>query len=174
MLIFEALNVKTILMKSKGIFTLLMVMLMVLIVSITGGGSKQNQDTSYPQYINSFSQQQPQSVDPVKDKGVGPVTKVELGALNAQWVKEGETIYKQYCIACHNIDQKLIGPPQRGVLKRRTPEWVMNMILNPQNMVKDDPIAKKLFMDFNQIPMTNQNLTQDQARKILEYFRTTE
>jgi hypothetical protein len=48
----------------------------------------------------------------------------------------------------------------------------MNMILNPEQMVKEDPIAKKLLVEYNMAPMANQNLTEEQARKILEYFRT--
>ena len=46
----------------------------------------------------------------------------------------------------------------------------MNMILNPEEMVKNDPIAKQLLLDFNLAPMANQHLTQEQARNILEYF----
>ena len=50
--------------------------------------------------------------------------------------------------------------------------WVMNMILAPDKMVKEDPIAKKLLQEFNGSPMANQNLTEDEARAVLEYFRT--
>jgi cytochrome c2 len=76
------------------------------------------------------------------------------------------------CLACHRIGKKFIGPPPNGILERRTPEWVMNMILNPQEMVQKDPLAKDLLKEFNGSPMSNQGLTEDQARAILEYFRT--
>ena len=46
------------------------------------------------------------------------------------------------------------------------------MILNPEVMVKEDPVAKALLIEFNGSPMANQGLTEDEARKILEYFRT--
>jgi hypothetical protein len=39
-------------------------------------------------------------------------------------------------------------------------------------MVQKDPMAKKLLMEFNGSPMANQNLTEDDARAVLEYFRT--
>ncbi|MGB5315590.1 MAG: cytochrome c, partial [Robiginitalea sp.] len=58
------------------------------------------------------------------------------------------------------------------ILERRTPEWVMNMILAPEQMVKDDPLAKELLIEFNGSPMANQSLTEEQARAVLEYFRT--
>jgi hypothetical protein len=48
----------------------------------------------------------------------------------------------------------------------------MNMILNPQEMVQKDPLANDLLKEFNGSPMSNQGLTEDQARAILEYFRT--
>ena len=48
----------------------------------------------------------------------------------------------------------------------------MNMILNPEEMVINDPIAKDLLIKFNGAPMANQNLDEDQARAILEYFIT--
>ena len=58
-----------------------------------------------------------------------------------------------------------------GLLDRRTPEWVMNMILNPDVMEKQDPIAKKLVEEYNTL-MLNQRLNEQQAREVLEYIRT--
>ena len=46
------------------------------------------------------------------------------------------------------------------------------MILNPEEMVKNDPLAKDLLIEFNGSPMANQNLTQEEARAVLEYLRT--
>ena len=107
------------------------------------------------------------------NKGVGPVTSVNLPPeVDQALAATGEGIYNQMCLACHRIGQKFIGPPPNGVLERRSPEWVMNMILNPERMVKEDPLAKDLLMEFNGSPMANQGLTQDQARAVLEYFRT--
>ena len=102
------------------------------------------------------------------------MTKVVLGDIDPAMVAEGEQLFKQMCSACHKPDEKLIGPAPRGILKRRSPEWIMNMILNPDKMVQQDPVAKQLLVEHNLAPMANQNLTEDQARKILEYFRTLE
>jgi hypothetical protein len=70
------------------------------------------------------------------------------------------------------VDKKFIGPAPNGILERRSPEWVMNMILNPEKMVKEDPLAKDLLEEYNGSPMVSQNVTRDEARAILEYFRT--
>ncbi len=48
----------------------------------------------------------------------------------------------------------------------------MNMILNPEEMVQKDPDAKALLIEYNGSPMANQSLTEEEARNILEYFRT--
>lgn len=111
------------------------------------------------------------TIDPMKNKGIGPVTNLTLGPIDNSLAAEGKKIYDAKCTACHNPTQKLIGPPQKGVLERRTPEWTMNMILNPQEMIDKDPIAKQLLKEFNNIPMTSQGLTQEDARKVLEYLR---
>lgn len=106
-------------------------------------------------------------------KGVGPIKSVTLNeTIDDAMAAKGKEVYDQMCLACHRIGKKFIGPPPNGVLERRTPEWVMNMILNPQEMVKEDPLAKELLTEFNGSPMSNQGLTEEQARAILEYFRT--
>ena len=56
--------------------------------------------------------------------------------------------------------------------ERRTPEWIMNMILVPEKMIVENEAAKQLLMEYNGAPMANQNLKEEEARAILEYFRT--
>ena len=107
------------------------------------------------------------------NKGIGPITSLELPAeIDQAMAANGAEIYKKMCTACHRPDKKFIGPAPIGVLERRTPEWIMNMILNPVEMVQKDPLAKALLIEFNGSPMANQNLSQDEARAVLEYFRT--
>lgn len=112
-----------------------------------------------------------QLADPLKNKGVGPIKQVELGPIDQSMAEEGKKIYETYCIACHKLDERFIGPPLNEVTARRSPEWIMNMIMNPDVMVKEDPIAQELLKEYI-APMANQNISEDQARKILEYFRT--
>lgn len=102
--------------------------------------------------------------------GIGPVAELTLEAFNPELAAEGEEIFTQMCTACHKLDKKHVGPALGDVLDRRNPAWVMNMILNPDEMVKEDPVAKALFAEFLS-PMANQNLTEDQARAVVEYIR---
>ncbi|WP_366511938.1 hypothetical protein [Maribacter sp.] len=70
----------------------------------------------------------------------------------------GAAKYKAICTACHLTDKRLIGSALKGVYERRSPEWVMNMILNPDRTIKEDPIAKALLKEYNNAVMLNQNL----------------
>ena len=111
--------------------------------------------------------------DPMKDLGIGPITKVELSKkIDQDLVKKGEEVFTKLCTACHKPNEKFIGPAPKGILEKRTPEWIMNMILNPETMIVKNEAAKKLLIEYNMAPMANQNLTEDEARAILEYFRT--
>lgn len=109
----------------------------------------------------------------LKNKGIGPIKSLTLPAtIDQSMAAKGKLLFKNKCSSCHRVNRKFIGPNPTGILKRRSPEWVMNMILNPEEMVKKDPIAKDLLIKFNGSPMANQNLTKEESRQVLEYFRT--
>ena len=122
-------------------------------------------------------QAQMEPVDPYtqweSNHGIGPVSAFELPAeIDQELAAKGLEVYDAMCTACHKAEKRFVGPSPKGILEKRTPAWVMNMILNPEEMVQKDPMAKKLLMEFNGSPMANQNLTEDEARAVLEYFRT--
>lgn len=112
-----------------------------------------------------------EEVDPMKDKGIGPVTSVTLGEIDEALVTKGKEVFKAKCTACHKINKKYIGPALKGVTQRQSPEWIMNMILNPEVMIAKNKTAKELLKEFS-APMANQHLTEEEARAVLEYFRT--
>lgn len=106
-------------------------------------------------------------------KGVGPVKSLKLDAeINQELVTKGADVFKKMCTACHRANKRFVGPSPQNILERRSPEWIMNMILNPEEMVKNDALARELLIEFNGSPMANQNLSEDDARAVLEYFRT--
>ena len=153
----------------KKIFKLALIAVSIgLFAGCGGSGEQKTQDVK--EKAPSTSNVNPDN--PMSNKGIGPVKQISLGDINPTMVAEGEVIYKSLCSACHKAEEKFIGPAPKGIMERRSPEWIMNMILNPEEMVKSDPIAKKLLAEYNFAPMANQHLTEDQARKVLEYFRT--
>lgn len=104
------------------------------------------------------------------NKGVGPVTAVKLESIDSKLVNQGKKVFETKCSACHKIGERYVGPALSGVTKRRSPEWIMNMILNPSEMLQKDPVAQELLAEYL-TQMTFQNVPQAEARAILEYFR---
>ena len=109
---------------------------------------------------------------PKKDIGVGPIKEINLStSINRDLANNGEVLYASKCTMCHKFDQKTVGPALGNITIRRSPEWIMNMMLNPEVMVKENEAAKTLFTEYNNIPMINQNLSENEARSILEFLR---
>jgi mono/diheme cytochrome c family protein len=114
------------------------------------------------------------NIDPAAksdSKGIGKFTDVKLDAIDPAMAGKGMVIFNAKCSACHKMtDQKIVGPGLLGVTKRRTPEWIMNQITNPVEMAQKDPVGKAL-LEKHLTQMTFQDVTDDQTRQVLEYFR---
>src|ERR1044071_2393888 len=94
--------------------------------------------------------------------------------LNQDWVAAGKGIYELKCQSCHRLtDEKLVGPGWKGVTQRRTPVWILNMITNTEMMLDKDPDAQKL-LELCMVRMPNQNLSLEEARKVLEFQRNND
>lgn len=104
------------------------------------------------------------------EKGIGPIRSVDLGPPDAALAEAGEIIFQTKCSACHKMDARYVGPALGEVLMKRSPEFVMNMMLNPAEMIEKHPEVKALLAQFL-TPMPNQNLTEEDARAVLEYLR---
>ena len=123
-------------------------------------------------FISISCQNNSKGIEALENKGVGPITNVILeDKVNISMANSGEKLFNQLCTSCHVINEDYIGPAMSGILDRRSPEWIMNMILNPIQMVEEDPIAIELLEKYNFEYMYNQNLLEEEAREILEYFR---
>lgn len=105
------------------------------------------------------------------DKGVGPFKDVKIeDKIDAKLAEKGKGIFTSKCSACHKISERYVGPMLKGITKKRTPEWTMNMIINPAEMLEKNDAAQELLGEFL-VPMTFQNVSQDDVRAIYEYFR---
>lgn len=104
------------------------------------------------------------------DKGIGPITSVTLGPIDTSLADKGKSTFTSVCTACHNLDKKMVGPPLREITEQRTPEFIMNMLLNTPEMQNKDPEVKKLIAEYK-VLMAIPKLNQDQARALLEYLR---
>ncbi|MCF7559325.1 cytochrome c [Sabulilitoribacter multivorans] len=163
----------------KTTLKLITILFATLLMSCGGKEEKKKEGFSYEKKTTTEQPVKKVEIIPASkkvdltNKGVGPITSISLSTdINQEIATHGADVFKKMCTACHRPDKKFIGPAPTGILERRTPEWVMNMILDPEGMVKNDPLAKELLIEFNGSPMANQNLTEEEARAVLEYFRT--
>lgn len=88
--------------------------------------------------------------------------------------KDGMTLFKANCTACHAIDRKVVGPALGGVWDRwdsedKLIEWVHN---SSKLIASGDAYANKVFNDNNKVPMPGYpQLTPDQIKDILLYLK---
>lgn len=111
--------------------------------------------------------------DPMENKGIGPISSVTLGEINPAMADQGEKTFKQVCQMCHRLDADHIGPALRGITNRRSPEWIMNLVMNTSEMLQKDPIAMELKRK-RAATMAVGDLTESDVRNLLEYLRTQE
>ncbi len=162
-------------MKHRNLNKLIFTLLVIGLISCGGADSGDTESAEAPKSMLSA---QPKTLEEAEKDwqsniGIGPIASFDLPAdVDQNLADAGQIIYEAKCTACHKPDKQFIGPAPKGILSKRTPAWVMNMILNPEEMIQKDPIARQLLIKFNGAPMANQSLTEDDARNVLEYFRT--
>ena len=106
------------------------------------------------------------------EHGIGPVTeRLALGPVDGPTAEKGAGLFETKCSACHKLDAKYVGPALGDVTTRRSPEFVVNMILNPQEMIERHPAVQQMLQETMSF-MPNQGLTRAEAMAVLEYLRS--
>ncbi|SEL60087.1 c-type cytochrome [Parapedobacter koreensis] len=144
---------------------MLLLMLGIVIYACSQGG-KQSADSQSAQTTAA----QPSDYDP--KRGLGKFDKVDVGnTLDAALAQEGKLIADVKCASCHKYtSERLVGPGWSGVTKKHQPAWIMNFITNPDPMIDKDPELQAQ-LEICLVRMPNQNLSDEDARKILEFMR---
>ena len=86
---------------------------------------------------------------------------------------QAKTTFESKCVACHAIsggEGKKLGPDLLGVTQRRSEDWLARFLKSPESMLASDPAAKAL-LDKYKVPMPNQNLSDDEIRGYIKYFK---
>ncbi len=138
----------------------------LLLLWSCGGNSSEQTDESADQTETTEADQ------PADDgQGVGKFRDITLGAINHDMAVKGKAVFEEKCFACHRVtSQKIVGPGLAGVTTKQKPAWILNMITNPVEMTHKDPTAKKL-LEEHLTQMTFQDVSDEQAKEILEYLR---
>jgi mono/diheme cytochrome c family protein len=156
---------------------LTVVALVALVFTSCGGDAKKEGTTNEAPAKQEVKKEAPAAkidltAPTLDNKGIGPIKSVTIAdKIDEAMAAKGKEIYKANCTACHKFKKRYIGPALKGVTQRRSPEWIMNMIMNTTEMIAKDPVAKALIAEYN-APMAQQTLKEEEVRAIVEYFRT--
>lgn len=158
-------------MNQKRILSFLFVAAVGGIIACGSGGNKSS-DASGTSASSTESTAGSNTASADATKGIGPHKNVELThPLDEKMVASGKSIYDVKCSSCHKLtEEKLVGPGWKGVTDRRSPEWVMNFVTNVDEMIDKDAAAQKMLEECL-VRMPNQNLSQADARSVLELMR---
>lgn len=142
--------------------------LMLVFTACGGSAGKEDNKNTIPD-ATSAPNGNP-SYDP--NRGEGKFHDITLNeVLDATMATKGEKTAELKCTSCHKLtDEKLVGPGWKGVTIRHKPEWIMNFITNTDEMIDKDPKAQAM-LEICMVRMPNQNLSDDDARSILEFLR---
>ena len=102
----------------------------------------------------------------------GPEAPAPGSPIDQALVARGEQAFQtRACVGCHKIGGgRLTGPDLEGVTERRSYQWIMAMITNPDSMLKVDQTARQLLAEYG-TPMANMGVPADEARALYEYLR---
>jgi cytochrome c5 len=148
-------------------------LLIIAFVSILGVacGNQKTPDNNQPKDETTASTDNGNpSYDP--NRGEGKFTHVDISpTLDPAKATLGEKVYGVKCSGCHKLtEEKLVGPGWKGVTSRHQPEWIMNFVTNTDEMLNKDPKAQAQ-LEICLVRMPNQNLSDDDARNLLEFMR---
>jgi len=141
-------------------------------IACTSNQNKESNTSSSADTSSSSANANEESTNP---KGIGKYTDVQLThPLDQTMIAAGKETYDVKCASCHKLsDEKLVGPGWKDVTDRRTPEWIMNFVTNTEEMIQKDTAAKNL-LEVCLVQMPNQNLSDHDARSVLEFMRNND
>ena len=96
--------------------------------------------------------------------------------VSVQSTTDGEAIFQDKCAGCHTVGAgQLAGPDLKGVTAQRDRDWLARFIAEPDKMLAEgDPIAASLLQEFNNLPMPNQGLSEEQVAAVIAYLESSE
>ncbi|MHB8842741.1 MAG: c-type cytochrome [Candidatus Aquicultor sp.] len=107
------------------------------------------------------------------DIGIGPVKTVQLGKIDSAMVQDGQSIFSSECSDCHDpYKNQDSGPSVKTFIHMRSPVFIMNYLLNTDEMNEKNSSIKESINKYGNTPMSSTPLTEQQARSLLEYFRS--
>jgi len=163
---------------SQQYFPLLLSVLLILSFSVFGCGGGQEESATEgeamteqgnEEYLEEFKD----TLTPFQlEHGIGPVTeRLDIAdEIDQEMVAKGREIFTAKCEVCHAMQGEKVGPSLGDVVERRSPEFVINFILNPGENVLNHPVGLDLIEEHH-TEMPYRDVTMEEARAIYEYLR---
>jgi len=84
----------------------------------------------------------------------------------------GARLFRKRCSACHAITgESRMGPDLAGVTERRDYGWIGAMILRPDSMTREDPVARSLKAEFEVQMLTPRTFDGTHVLALVEFLR---
>jgi mono/diheme cytochrome c family protein len=84
----------------------------------------------------------------------------------------GASVFEGRCAACHAIrGEPKLGPNMEGVTLRRDVAWIQAMVMNPDSMTREDPIARSLRTGYGVQMLVAGGMDTARSRAVLEFLR---
>ncbi|REJ80999.1 MAG: cytochrome c [Bacteroidetes bacterium] len=102
------------------------------------------------------------------------ITLLVLFGIQFAEAQDGQQLFRDNCSACHSVGEgRLVGPDLKDVHKNVSEKWLISFIKSSQTMIdKKDARAVKVFEEYNQIPMPDQNLSDGEIKAVLAYIKS--
>ena len=85
--------------------------------------------------------------------------------------KSGQEVFERNCVTCHTVGQgDGIGPDLAGVTEKRDHDWLVRWLDDPIGMGQNDPLGQQLLAEWNNVPMSDSNLSGDEITQVLAYI----
>ncbi len=160
--------------KYPFLLTILVTTLLFISFSFQGcGSSEENLKADEEQEMDPYLQQFMERLTPFEQKhGIGPITeRIEIDdEINEEMVMRGREIYTMKCEVCHAMNEESVGPSLGNTVEQRSPEFIMNFMLNPGENVLNHPVGLDLLAEHN-VQMPYRDVTRDEARDVYEFLR---
>lgn len=151
------------------LFLSVIVLFSLTVFGCGGSGDEPVAEQETDEYLEEFKE----TLTPFElEHGIGPITeRLEIDdEINEEMVARGREIFSAKCEVCHAMEDNKIGPGLGDVVERRSPEFVINFILNPGENVLNHPVGLDL-LEVHNTEMPYSDVTEEEARAIYEYLR---
>lgn len=154
--------------------TLLLSAIILFSFALHGCGSNEEESMAeQEQEMDPYLKQFQERLTPFEQEhGIGPITeRIEIDdEIDEEMVMRGRNIYEMKCEDCHSLSENEVGPSLGDVVERRSPEFIMNFILNPGENVLNHPVGLDLLAQHN-VEMPYRDVSEDEARAVYEFLR---